>query len=227
MREACNLKQEVQMSDGPGETGRRLGDDGRRLRELSDALAALSIEQNAEAQEKPASINTLWELLAYPHAAASPKGGNVASEYFARMVSTRLWLPRGKTYNGIAIYCPNLDYDGDVGALYGEEFDVGEPTLPEVANMAALERYTGSVARWDNSLILRDFYKTPMAKRKEGRPTKKLQEAPRNWVSQREDYVRPNTSYMCHIRGMPNADGGIVKYGTTYGMSSSGYAGRL
>ena len=74
MREARNLKQEVQQADGAGETGCQFGDEGRRLREISDALAVLSIEQNADVQDTPASINSLWKLLAYPHAAEAPQG---------------------------------------------------------------------------------------------------------------------------------------------------------
>ena len=73
------------------------------------------------------------------------------------MIRTGLWMPHGKTYKGIASYCPKLVCDGDMGDVYGEECEVGETTLPEVANTNALERYDGSATRWDNSLIIREF----------------------------------------------------------------------
>ena len=130
---------------------------GRRLRELIDALAALDIEQDTEAQEAPTSITAIWNLLASPHVANAPHGENVEKEYFARMISADLWIPHGKTYKGVAIYFPKLVCDGDMGDIYGEECDVGEPTLPDVANMDALGRYAGRNARWDNAFIIRGF----------------------------------------------------------------------
>ena len=100
MRDACNLKEEVQKADGPGEIGCQLGDEGRMMRELDDTLAARAIEQDTEAQETPGSITSIWKLLASPHVASAPHGGDVAKEHFARMISAGLWLPRGNTYKG-------------------------------------------------------------------------------------------------------------------------------
>ena len=73
------------------------------------------------------------------------------------MIRACLWIPHGRTYKGVASYCPNLVCAGDMGDIYGEGCEVGDPTLPEVANTNVIGRYDGSAARWANALIIRDF----------------------------------------------------------------------
>ena len=155
--DARNLPEDAQTAPGQEEIGFQSDAENRRLRELSDALAVVAIEQDTEAQETVAIVTSLWKLLAYPNAAASHQGGNVAMDYFPRMIRAGLWIPHGETYQGIASSCPKLVCDGDMVDIYGEACVFGEPTLPVVANMDALERYAGSNARWGNALIIRDF----------------------------------------------------------------------
>ena len=63
------------------------------------------------------------------------------------MARACLRIHHGETYKGLASYFANLVFDDDAIDIYGDECDVGEPNLPEVANMDALERYAGSNAR--------------------------------------------------------------------------------
>ena len=157
MREAWNLPEAVQTTPGQEESGFQSDAANRRLRALSDAAAVVSIERDTEAQETPASITSLWKLLAYPQADGAHQGSNVARGYFSRIIRAGLWMPHGEKYNGAASYFPKIVRDGDMGEVRGEEFEVGGHTLPEVANTHAIERYAGSAARWDNALIIRDF----------------------------------------------------------------------
>ena len=78
-------------------------------------------------------------------------------EHFARMIQSGIMIPHAKSYNGHANYCPKLIWEGTLRDIYGDERHEDEPTMPEVANMASLERYAGRNARRDNALLLRDF----------------------------------------------------------------------
>ena len=157
MRKACNLGPDVQKAIGEGESDPPLGGDERRLRELSDALAVVAIEHDTDVNETPSSLNALWKMLAPPNIANAPQGEDVARDHFARMKNAGLWIPHGKTYKGIASYCPKLVSCGNIDDIHGSDCDASEPTLPEVVNMNSLERYARSNARWENALIIRDF----------------------------------------------------------------------
>ena len=143
MRGARNLPGEVRTPPHQDEIGRQTDDENRRLRDLSDALSVLAIDQDTDAQETTARITAIWEHLAYPHAAEAPHGGNVERVYFSRMIRAGLWISHGKPYTGIASYFPKLVRDGDMCDIYGVECDFGEPTPPEVANTNAHRKIRG------------------------------------------------------------------------------------
>ena len=81
----------------------------------------------------------------------------MAREHLARMIQSGLWIPHGKSYKGHENYCAKLVFEGTLRDIYGDECREDEPTFPEVANMASLQRYAGSNARWNNALLIRDF----------------------------------------------------------------------
>ena len=101
MRDARNLPEEVQATHDQEEIGPQSDAENRRLRELIDALSAVSIEQDTEGLEAPPIVTSIWKHRAYPHAASSHQGDG-DMDYFPRMIRAGLWLPHGETYNGIA-----------------------------------------------------------------------------------------------------------------------------
>ena len=108
MRQACNLHPVVQNAIAEEESEFPLGDEERRLRELSDAIAVVAIDHDTDVQVTHSIIEALWKMISPPNVANAPQGENVARGQFTRMKNSGLWIQHGKSYKGLASYCPKL-----------------------------------------------------------------------------------------------------------------------
>ena len=129
----------------------------KRLTELSDGMDVVAIEANAEVPKTSSSLDCMWRKLAPPHPVAAPQIKDSARKHFDQMLQEGLWVQRGQTQKGYAVYCPVLRCNGSMRTIYASMDEEKEPKFPEIANRAALQRYSASEARWQNSAILRDY----------------------------------------------------------------------
>ena len=155
MRESCNLSphQLIASPDVIDPKATLL----RRITELSDALAAEAISNNAEVIKTPSSLGALWKRLAAPNPVDAPQTAGADVANFELMIQEGLWKQHGHTQKGYSVYCPVLRCGGDIGAIYPHLDEGKEPVFPEMVNLNALRRYAESDARWQNSTILRDY----------------------------------------------------------------------
>ena len=113
MRLACNLNVEcVQRDLRPPTVSDIFEREKARLVDLSDALAVLAIEQNAEVAMNPSSIGALWEKLGHPHPVNEEQWADSSTDLFQKMVDSGLRISHGATQKGIQCYCPVIRRGG-------------------------------------------------------------------------------------------------------------------
>ena len=138
---ACQSGKAARMRPGCGDAKKK------RLTDLSDAVGAAAIEMNAEFIDAQSSQDYMWPELAPPTPVAAPKMDGSAMKRFGQMPNSGLWVIRGKTQKGYAVYLHVIRCNGSMRTIYASMGEDKEPKFPEIANRMATRRYSACEAR--------------------------------------------------------------------------------